>query len=445
MALLTPDDGRSSRRGRALCPALALALAISIAGCDDRERTNPLDPGNPDTSGRPDVLRARADDAAVDVSWAALPTEGLTRFELWRAVDEADFALLSELETSVTAARDTDLVNGLTVRYELRLRLDGGDVIALPEKPATPGPAVPWVLENAPFGLVRTTPDGRALRFRTGAPSPYFDVEVTHGDAVWVADFYGDEILRLDRDGEIMERRRVDLPYRIAPTSNDVVWVGSWYPGRTPDLIATDAGGIELTLEASPEVRDLVADPVRDRVLVALGVNHGVGVADVDADSVTVLDASFSGMMLARVGETLIVGDSVDHELIAVDLATSTITARRSVIDGPLAMCADGDGAWVVEGRETIRRRATDLSITDTVSGVGAATSIAVDRSTGALFVAVPEAGRLYRLDPASGDQRKVSLAEPFRVVVGGSPARVPPRTPAPGGNAAAGTPDERR
>ena len=50
---------------------LLVLLALS-AGCIDRERTNPFDPGNPDTEGVPSLLDARADVLADKlVSFAA--------------------------------------------------------------------------------------------------------------------------------------------------------------------------------------------------------------------------------------------------------------------------------------------------------------------------------------------------------------------------------------
>ena len=133
--------------------ALGAAVMASLA-CDLRERDNPLDPLNDETSGEPDWLIAVADNAAVDLEWVEAPREGFAGYELFRAVADSEMSRIATVSrASTTSFRDAPLENGEGVRYRLDIVLSNGDRVSLPDKVATPGSAVPWILENSPFGL----------------------------------------------------------------------------------------------------------------------------------------------------------------------------------------------------------------------------------------------------------------------------------------------------
>ena len=54
------------------------------------------------------------------------------------------------------------------------------------------------------------------------------------------------------------------------------------------------------------------------------------------------------------------------------------------------------------------------------IEGVGNATSLGVDTESGALWLAVPDRDRVFRLLPDEGQSISLSLFQPFHVTLGG-------------------------
>src|SRR4029453_5972282 len=61
-------------------PLLFAALVLVSAGCSNRDRNNPFDPGNPDTGGMPPDFRAIADDRKNTLTWGTVVSPSLAGF-----------------------------------------------------------------------------------------------------------------------------------------------------------------------------------------------------------------------------------------------------------------------------------------------------------------------------------------------------------------------------
>lgn len=405
---------------RAVVWTLALLLLV---GCDEREPVNPLDPDNPDTGGRPDWLDAIADNEAVDLTWRTPPPDGFARFELLRAPRGGTYTLVdSIMDPSVTAFRDSNLVNGAPLDYRLDLLLDGGSRVMLPSKAVTPGAAVPWILENVPIGLVRATPDARRLRVRTGSFNGYFDV-VTNatGDSVWAADYVGDDVEVFDLHGLRARRTAVSLPYRIGvDTSTGVLWVGSWRFGTNPSLIAIDRGDRELArFTLDEEVRDIVVDPITGTCYAAQGRGGGVAVASV-GDTLRVLARERSVMMLAiDPGALVFAADPFDWRILSIDVATDSILAEVSTDSSPQAIHFSEGSLWVAQSTGLVELDAATLMETRRLDAVGEVTSLVRDTEADALWATLPIASRVVRISLADDERTVLSLFQPFAIALG--------------------------
>ena len=170
---------------------LAILILALVAGCSTRERSNPLDPHNANTGGKPVGFVAQAENAQILLTWSAASSPQGLQFRLYRQVEgEPAFTPLTEvLPGTTTAYLDLGLINGVTYRYQLYFVV-GQDVSGAPaEDAATPSPVIPWVVDIDRASLIRLTADGREIAVEEGGFAGPTDCKVdrsTH--LVWVAD-----------------------------------------------------------------------------------------------------------------------------------------------------------------------------------------------------------------------------------------------------------------
>src|SRR5438552_3379018 len=108
--------------------ALLTLLAGTLAGCSVRERANPFDPHNRDTSGRPIGFARLAGNGAVAMRWQPVTGEGLVGFQVWRRTggDLAFAPLSATLPVTASEYLDRGLVNGVDYSYRLYYVFDNG-------------------------------------------------------------------------------------------------------------------------------------------------------------------------------------------------------------------------------------------------------------------------------------------------------------------------------
>ena len=222
---------------------LSAAIVFAIAGCQGRDRVNPLDPLNPDTGGTPDILNAIAGNAEVSLEWDDLGFNDLDGYDLLRVEEDVPESTLlndSPIHPSETQWMDSDVINDHTYTYILRfLTPDGLFPKSMPDV-ATPGPTTVWIVDFNSPSLRKVSPDGRDLVKRTTGLSGPIDLVVTAaGDAIWVADYFEGKVIKYDIEGEFVldydqSSAGRGLPVSLAFNSLDnTLWIG----GRFPDGI----------------------------------------------------------------------------------------------------------------------------------------------------------------------------------------------------------------
>jgi streptogramin lyase len=185
-------------------------LFLVMSGCSTRDHDNPLDPANPSTGGHPRWLEALADDQAVDLLWEVPFYQDVDEVRLVEAVSES---VLWRGPIGSQVFRDENLTNGEERSYRLELDLSTGSLTRLPVEFATPGPAIPWVYDLGSANVARLTPDGRRVRLRVSDSSTNSVVANPQDGSALVINFFSDEILTLDRDGnELWSNRNMNRP-----------------------------------------------------------------------------------------------------------------------------------------------------------------------------------------------------------------------------------------
>ncbi len=276
-------------RGAAL--VLLLGTAAGAIGCGGRDRSNPLDPGNPLTGGRLPGLVALAGHAQVSIRWDPLvyqdhPRVEITRFTTGREAGYGPVPLVIPLDSvsfpavalESGAFLDTTALDGWIYRYELRLRAGSGAVASVSSLEAGPGAAVCWVVEIARERLVALAPDaGSARAARSELYSPRSLSLVSDGAGYWVADALLEGVARLDTLGRLLESYPVfaNPSLVLADPLEGGCFVADDFGGRVG--LVTAVGALSWEASEFAGVTSLAFDPL----------DGGVWVVEPDANRVT--------------------------------------------------------------------------------------------------------------------------------------------------------------
>lgn len=176
-------------RARASLLALAGALAL-LCSCSQRERSNPLDPKNPNSNGAPTGFNAVAGNLRVRLNWDAEPDLAIDGFILYRRLpgDSLFLPLTGPISKRSSTFLDTGVPNGAETRYRLYF-LTAGELSAVAaEDVAMPGPVRGWVVD-ADGRLVQVTPDARDVaQAITGFGTPASLAVTPNSGTIWVSD-----------------------------------------------------------------------------------------------------------------------------------------------------------------------------------------------------------------------------------------------------------------
>lgn len=359
---------------RALLPFL-VAAAVALAGCGSRERANPFDPLNPATSGRPSGFLALAGDREVTLRWNPVSGGGFTGYQIFRrGPGETGYTeLTAVLSPALTTFRDIPLVNGADYAYRLYFVFLSGLGSHPAEDTATPGAAMPWVVEGAGSDLVRLTPDNRHVMLRRGGNEGSVDVAAnpSNGD-VWVADQGSGRVVVYQAGGGVT----VSVPGFNQPAAVTVdafdatAWICDLGRGRVyhlrrdGQLDAASLGPLDRPVDAA-------VDPF----------NGFVWVCEFAGDRVVYFDDTRQSLWSASVpGPSRVAVDSTTRE------------------------------GWVTSFDDgTVTRISPAGNVLGTFAGFVAPLGVAVDSRRGRIWIADPYAGRVTALDRAGQEEFHVT------------------------------------
>ena len=340
-----------------------LALAGLLAGCSTRERANPFDPRNPNTSGRPSGFVALAGNAYVRLRWQRVEGGTLIGYQLFRrGIFESTYQpITGVLSTPVTEFLDVPLSNGYDYSYRLYFVFASGLGARPAEDLATPGFAVPWLVEAGGTDAVRVTADGRHVAERVGGFEGNNDVAVNPTDGtVWVSDNSRGQVVVLNPSTGVRTTVPVSRPTAIAVDPyNGTAWV------------------CDLSTNAVYHFRPQ-GDPSTFPIS---GVQQPIDAAvDVNDGSVWICERS---------------GNWVSRHNGSADLIWRTASAAPSRV----AVDSTTRNGWVTSfTRGTVTRIDVSGQPLDTLSGFSTPVGIAIDARRGRIWVADPGSGEVIAL-----------------------------------------------
>jgi DNA-binding beta-propeller fold protein YncE len=395
-----------SRRGTLARALLALLVipALSLAGCSNRERSNPLDPRNRATSGSPTGFTAVALSGQVLLSWNASPGPSMQVFR--RAEGEADFVPVSTvLPPRNTLFTDSNAPNDVTYQYRLHFIIDGIIVGPPATAEATPSRVVAWVVDAGRGSLIRLSADGREVASEEpGFGDPVHLAVDRARDLVWIA----------DGDAGRVVIYVASLGIRVS------------VPGfRDPSVIAVDPGNGSAWISDFTDnvVRHVLSSGGPGTPASLTGLDGPLGV-DVDAQSRVlwvcerrgsrVRRYSPDGLLLGTVSlgaPSRVATDSANAEAWITSFETGTLWHLSASLDtlhtirslqGPVGVAADPRRGriWVADPVASqviaFRRDGTEEF---RVHGLAGARDLAVELASGDAWVTMT--GTVARISPA--------------------------------------------
>jgi hypothetical protein len=392
------------RRALLIPAALAALGLVVVTGCAERERSNPFDPANQNTQGRPAGFMALARDGRVDCVWQPQTATGLVGYQLWRktANETTYHAISAVLKPSVSRYSDLGLLNGLEHDYRLYYVFNTGPGAGPAEDVATPGPQVPWVADAADGALLEITADGRHVATsHNGFVRPVTVAVDTTTGHVWSSDPDAAEVRVLDAASGVSLTIPVSgTPGAIATVNGDSsAWVCAEDAGLVlhlgPDGQRLGTwSGFSLPLSVAVSGFDgsiWVCEHDGNRVWrrdLELGTTTNVTLSQpsrvaVDAATGEAWVTSFANAVLWKLSPACVPMDTIGGFAGPVGVA---VDAQRSTV-------------WVADpSGDQVRVFAVDGTPRFTVTGLPGARSVAVDPLTGEGWVATIGSGEVIRI-----------------------------------------------
>ena len=410
--------------------AALLIAAVLIPGCSQREHSNPFDPANPDTRGRPPGFEALAGSSTVDLRWRLPGAESDVAFQVWRRVaGEADYRPVSVvLPGTVTSYSDFGLVEGVRVDYRLYYVFSGSPGGIPAEDYATPSPRRPYVTELDRPSVDRLTADGRHVRdAATDVFGPTFLAFDRSRATLWASDTF-DGSVRAYSTTLALRGSIVGLtePASLALDSlRGDLWVcdqarSAVYhydtDGAPRDPVEID--NLELPSGIALDAADgsiWVCERTGNRVRRFLRSGTPSGVVAVDAPSRIAVDSttrdawvtSFDARRLVHV----LYSGAVDDTL---------------PLQGPIGVAVDWRRGriWVADARagEVVALRRSGL-IEFKVGGLSSVGEVAVDLASGECWAAARGINAVVRITPTGSLAGTIGgLSNPYHLVVDSGP-----------------------
>jgi len=187
---------------------LPLLLVFLFIGCVDRDRSNPLDPKNPNTLGKPSGLQVVSRADSVFLTWDRLGLSDITGIQLYRKTEsENEFVPFALLPADVTSFTDVPVAFGIEHSYQISAKGNEFESLRSDVVLVEPGPTFSWIADNASQQLFKLTHDARHILATTFGFITALDIEPNPitGEA-WVIDFVASvlgQVVKLTPDGQL--------------------------------------------------------------------------------------------------------------------------------------------------------------------------------------------------------------------------------------------------
>ncbi len=255
---------------------------VCIAGlsCSNRERTNPLDPMNPNTQGHIQRVRLLSEKDTVTIEWDAFALQGITGYRVYRRSPGAsEYAHVALIPHPSSQFYDGGQVYDQSVGYQVSVQIDAYESPPSDTASITPGPYCWWVADYYGGVVAKLTYDGLHMisKFMEGIFPVGVASDSVSNDA-WVIDASG-FLVKFSSSGTNVEWMS-DLE---DPTHID------FNSSRTMIWIADSSGTQVVRMDTSGNVLGRITGFDHISGLSTAGRHGGCWISDADQGRITLL------------------------------------------------------------------------------------------------------------------------------------------------------------
>ena len=239
-----------------MCFIRYFLIILLFAGCNSRERNNPLDPKNPLSEGKPAAPFITAIKDSVGVSWSHLRFTNATGFNLYRRLDgETAFQLIASLPSYIFAYWDTRCEYEKNRWYKISVSTGEFESLLSDAVQIRPGPTYLWIADASKGTVTKYSHDGRYRLFQVyGFTEPTNIAADTANNLIWVSDIWDHRIKRIDRGGTIINEAISllgisDFAFDI---EDDMVWATSFSADAVARFNLLGAKEVEISTFSMP-------------------------------------------------------------------------------------------------------------------------------------------------------------------------------------------------
>ncbi len=183
---------------------LLVLVGLSFVKCSDRERSNPLDPENPETRGRPVGVRIYSEFDRIYLNWNVVRVNNLVGYNIYRKTSaDTIFTQIAQLEPESWEFIDYDVE--FEIRHTYQITVIGEDFESPPSDSVSivPGPTIIWATDADNQRIIKISDDGiHTIRNSSVMGFPW-DIELSgRRDSYWYSDLFYGNIYRV-HDSEV--------------------------------------------------------------------------------------------------------------------------------------------------------------------------------------------------------------------------------------------------
>jgi hypothetical protein len=331
-----------------------ILILISIVSCSNRNRSNPLDPKNPDTHGKPTDLRILSDRDNVTLSWDKITLDDITGYKIYkRNQNESNYQIIETIGSNRSTFTEE------TVPYDQQMTYQ---ITALTS---------------------------------SGYESPFSDsVSITAGpNNYWIVDYYMGSVFHLTYDCLHFFSRFDYLLYPIAitaDTTNRSVYFLEEVFGYIWKI--NKAGEIKLWVSGLNHPSDIAFDNLAQTIWVCN--NDGSEIVRFDMDKVKLGTSTGFGkiinLRLSGKDEGCWIMDALYKSVAHLSLyGIEDVKIEYPLTEPSTISCYQSEGwIWIADSLQLIKANANG-EIACTIDMNQSITSLSIDQSTGDCWAAI--------------------------------------------------------
>jgi hypothetical protein len=207
-----------------------IGMALTLLSCSGRDRSNPLDPQNPETGGKVADVRLSAIGHDVTVSWDAVNLSAISAYHVYRKESgAASFSRIGTVPSSRSDFLDPGRSYDAEWNYAVTAQTGAGYQSPLSDSLSIlPGPYTFWMCDYYDGSIHRLTYDGRySITLTRESIWPTAVAADTSRGQIWIADWITGYLYRVNEQGEIeLWISGLDNPTLVACDPNrPEIWV----------------------------------------------------------------------------------------------------------------------------------------------------------------------------------------------------------------------------